>query len=39
MLAVKVRKAQDELRAAQKEISTLWEERQELNRELVGGEE
>jgi hypothetical protein len=38
MLAVKVRKAQDELRAAQQEISTLWEERQELNRELVGGE-
>ena len=39
MLAAKVRKAQDELRAAQSEISSLWEERQELNRELVGGEE
>lgn len=35
MLAVKVRKAQTELRAAQAEITKLWDERQEQNRELL----
>ena len=38
LLAARVRKAQAELRAAQAEIVTLWDERQEQNRELVGGE-
>ena len=38
MLAARVRKAQTDLLAAQAEIATLWNERQELNRELVGGE-
>jgi hypothetical protein len=38
MLALRVQKAQAELRAVQSEIATLWDERQELNRELVGGE-
>lgn len=40
MLAVKVRKAQAELRAIQTEIAKLWEERLEQSRELLneGGE-
>lgn len=35
MLAVKVKKAQAECRAAQAEIAKLWEERQEQSRELL----
>jgi hypothetical protein len=38
LLAARVRKAQTDLLAAQAEIVTLWDERQEQNRELVGGE-
>jgi hypothetical protein len=39
LLAARVRKAQTDLRAAQAEITALWDERQEQSRELVGGEE
>jgi hypothetical protein len=41
MLAARVRKAQDDLRVVEQEISGLWEERQEQSRGLLGdiGEE